>query len=311
MSGEDVSLPAPDENLGIGSVNAPRPEVSLASVGRQLGDSRKARGLTVADVAKSIKLSVRQVEALEVDDWSSLPGNTMIRGFVRNYARLLNLNPDPLMSALDLLQMPKAPELGIITGPSVSLPQESKVARRDYLSVISGLTVLVLAVLAYFFFSPEMWQSSLSVLKSVTQFNEPVTERNEDQSKEESSPATAGIVVSDVAASADEPALTVPTPASEIMAAVAPVPVSSPPAPAIRNALLFNFAKPSWVEVRDKNGQLLLSQLCQADSQREIEGTPPFSLIVGNATHVTVQYKGNPVDLSKRSKDDVARVTVE
>jgi cytoskeleton protein RodZ len=46
-------------------------------------------------VAQSLKLGPRQVAALENEDWQSLPGNTMIRGFVRNYARLLNIDVEP------------------------------------------------------------------------------------------------------------------------------------------------------------------------------------------------------------------------
>ena len=43
----------------------------------------------------------RQVEALERGDWQGLPGQTFIRGFIRNYARLLQIDPAPLMDQLD------------------------------------------------------------------------------------------------------------------------------------------------------------------------------------------------------------------
>ena len=41
------------------------------------------------------------------------------------------------------------------------------------------------------------------------------------------------------------------------------------------------------------------------------ESEPPFSLIIGNASHVTLSYQGKPVDLSNRSKGDVARITLK
>lgn len=63
--------------------------------------------------------------------------------------------------------------------------------------------------------------------------------------------------------------------------------------------------------MRDRTGQIIFSQLSQAGSQRDIEGQPPFVLVVGNAAHVTLQYKGKAIDLSKRSKDDVARLTLD
>ncbi|MEF8707781.1 MAG: DUF4115 domain-containing protein [Candidatus Accumulibacter propinquus] len=51
--------------------------------------------------------------------------------------------------------------------------------------------------------------------------------------------------------------------------------------------------------------------LSPAGSQREVDGQPPFSLVVGNATQVTVEYRGRAIELAPHSKDDVARLTVE
>ncbi|WP_269533392.1 RodZ family helix-turn-helix domain-containing protein [Chitinimonas sp. BJYL2] len=82
-------LPADDE------VPAP------STPGAILATQREQAGLTVADVAHKLKLSKRQIEALEADDFTVLPGNTFVRGFVRNYARLLSLDPQPLLHFLD------------------------------------------------------------------------------------------------------------------------------------------------------------------------------------------------------------------
>jgi cytoskeleton protein RodZ len=74
--------------------------------------------------------------------------------------------------------------------------------------------------------------------------------------------------------------------------------------------LAFSFAQPSWVEVRDRSGQIVLSRTNPAGSQ-QVAGQPPFTLVIGNASHVSLQYKGQPVELSPRSRDDVARLTLE
>ncbi|MBK7421711.1 MAG: helix-turn-helix domain-containing protein [Propionivibrio sp.] len=307
MSGEIDPVRAPDDEAHAGPEMTANPEASsealmlaVLSVGQQLRAAREARGLAVADVAKAIKLGPRQVVAIEADDWPSLPCTTIIRGFVRNYARLLELNPDPLMSALDSLKMPQAPELEMSVGSPVNIPQEGKVDRREYVRVISGLVVLVLAVLAYFFLPQELLNSALSALKDATQ----------------SRGAAAEKVVAPGADAARSSDVAVAPPATSVLpeGATTPplqsVPVSAS-APASPNVLQFSFAQPSWVEVRDRSGQIIFSQLSQADSQRDIEGQPPFALVIGNASHVTLQYKGKTVDLSLRSKDDVARLTLE
>ena len=58
-------------------------------------------------------------------------------------------------------------------------------------------------------------------------------------------------------------------------------------------------------------GQMIVSGMMPAASQREIVGQAPFSLVIGNATQVTVQYRGRLIDLAPHSKGDVARLTVE
>lgn len=263
------------------------------SVGQQLSTARLAKGLSTNDVAKALKLSLRQVEALEADDWPSLPCNTIIRGFVRNYARLLGLNSGLLMAALDRLTMPQGPELEMSVGTPVNLPQEGKVDRRDFVRVISGLIVLLLAVTAYFFLPQELWQSTLAALKSATQTTEVVAEKAAPLPEPEEAPAPEAAAMPATAALPEAPAM--PPPAASTSASV----------------LKFSFDQASWVEVRDRSGRVIFSQKNQPGTEREIEGQPPFAVVIGNSAHVTLQYKGKPVDLSRRSKDDVTRLTLE
>ena len=315
MSGTIVPQRVADDEASVGSDVAPATQAvlektaeAMTSVGQQLQKARLAKGLTADEVAKALKLSPRQVVAMEDDDWSSLPCNTIIRGFVRNYARLLGLNADSLMSQLDSLTLPQGPELEVTVGTPVSMPAEGRVDRRDFARVLSGLLVLVLAVAAYFFFPQELWLSTLSALKTATQRDEVVVEKAPAEPEAAKAPEAAP-VQTDALPAAVQPAATPP--------AAEPAPVATPSSPATTpastsaNVLKFSFAQPSWVEVRDRNGQVIFSKKNDAGTEREIEGQPPFAVVIGNAGHVTLQYKGKAVDLSKRSKEDVARLTLE
>ena len=71
-----------------------------ATAGALLGAAREASGLTIDAVAQQLKLAPRQVRALEEDDYTHLPGRTFVRGFVRNYARLVHLDPDEVVGSL-------------------------------------------------------------------------------------------------------------------------------------------------------------------------------------------------------------------
>ena len=315
MSGTIVPQRVADDEARVGSEVAAATQAapeksaeSMTSVGQQLQTARLAKGLSADEVAKALKLSPRQVVAMEDDDWSSLPCNTIIRGFVRNYARLLGLNADSLMGQLDPLTLPQGPELEMTVGTPVSMPAEGRVDRRDFARVLSGLLVLVLAVSAYFFFPQELWLSTLSALKTATQRDEVVVEKAPPAEPEAAATPEAAPVPAEALPAAVQPAA---TPAVPPAPATSPSTPPSTPATTSANVLKFSFAQPSWVEVRDRSGQVIFSKKNDAGTVREVEGQPPFAVVVGNAGQVTLQYKGKAIDLSKRSKEDVARLTLE
>ncbi len=72
----------------------------VANVGTALREAREAMGLSVHDIANRIKFAPRQVEALEANDFANLPQATFLRGFVRSYARVLQLDEAALIAAL-------------------------------------------------------------------------------------------------------------------------------------------------------------------------------------------------------------------
>ena len=73
--------------------------VEEEEAGAVLRAAREAAGLTVAEVARRLKLTVRLVEAIEANDRRRFPPAVYLRGFVRNYARLLGLDAEPLLAA--------------------------------------------------------------------------------------------------------------------------------------------------------------------------------------------------------------------
>ncbi len=298
-----------------------RPEVSVGLVLRQ---ARESRQMSVADVAQLLKISYRQVDALENDNWDALPGQTFVLGFIRNYARLLHLDAMPLLQQIKAAQTPDNPNIVLPEASAASLPQPGQGKRRDLAAVAGAALMVGVAVAAYFLVPADFWQSAPEP--------EPVTETAAAEAEPEQAfpPAVPAEGSSSEAAATGAPeqmpaavtppaAAAAPAPAAPAApAAVAtPAPVTvSPPAPsgavaAGQARFKFRFEQPSWVEVKDKSGQIVFSQLSPAGSEREVEGVPPFSLVVGNASHVKLTYKGRDVPLEPRSKDDVARVNLD
>jgi len=70
------------------------------TLGQTLSAERERQGLSRADAAQRLHMSAWQVEALETGDFKRLPKGTFLRGFVRNYAKVLGLAPDSVIPLL-------------------------------------------------------------------------------------------------------------------------------------------------------------------------------------------------------------------
>ncbi|CAH0314515.1 Cytoskeleton protein RodZ [Massilia sp. Bi118] len=76
--------------------------------GQVLAAQREAMGWTVEQVADQLKLAVRQVVALEAGDYAALPSPAVTRGFVRAYAKLVRVDPAPLVAQIAIESQPAA-----------------------------------------------------------------------------------------------------------------------------------------------------------------------------------------------------------
>lgn len=279
------------------------PAPATVSVGERLRQARESRGLSTVELAEMLKLSARQVEALESSDWTKLPGHTFIRGFVRNYARAMQLDADSLLPDLEVPAQ-ATPRLDLPQNATAIMPDAGRAKKRDYAAVLGGVVLVALAVVAYYVVPQDLWMSK-----------EPPAEAAAKDAAAAPAPLfPPGTTPADAEARTDAAAgASSPANPPAVTAAASPEPAvpAAPAAVSDGKGLRFTFTQPSWVEVRDKSGQIVFSQLNAAGSQHEVTGVPPFALIVGNAAHVTVHYQGRVIDLQPRSKDDVARVTVE
>ncbi|MBM3392343.1 MAG: DUF4115 domain-containing protein [Betaproteobacteria bacterium] len=257
--------------------------------GALLRMARESRGMSVAEVAAALKLSPRQIEAIENEDFSRLSGATFIRGFVRNYAKLLKVDAAPVMAALKENQvLPQA----VLTAPvdtGVKMPATSARHGRGYLlAMLFAMAMLAVALSLYF-----DWVDLRRVLKGAK------------------SPDAASVPRSEVA----QVVQPLPQPAAEPAAGEAPPPAAfqTAPAAAVSGAhqLVFSFDGSSWVEVKEAGGRIVFSQMNARGTTQVVEGRPPFQLVVGNASNVRLQYNDQPVDLRPHTRVEVARLTLE
>jgi len=70
------------------------------TVGEILRRAREAKKLSIEQVHRETKISVEVIESLEQDDTSAFASETYLKGFLRNYATFLGLEPDPLWAMM-------------------------------------------------------------------------------------------------------------------------------------------------------------------------------------------------------------------
>ncbi len=272
-------------------------EAQPFSVGTALREARTRLGLGVADVANRIKFAPRQIEALEADDFAHLPEITFVRGFVRSYARLLQLDPAPLLAALPGAVVQAAPAIAN-TLAEVPFPDVYSARKPNIIWLAAALAVA--AALALFAWLHGNAPSAPKAPKA------PKASRVETPAPAAALPASAVPPDTEVVQAPQVAAITV-----QQAAAPPAKPVAASSASKKAAAIRLAFDEESWVEVKDGDGKILFSQVSTPGSEKGINGKPPFSMVIGHTNGVHLYYKGQAVDLAPYTRAQVAHLTLE
>lgn len=328
--------------------------IGFLPLGEALLSSRNAKNLSQKDVSNNLRLSVRQIEALESNDFLALPQPMITRGFIRNYARFLEMDAEPLLESYRA-RMPETLPSELRVQTSINQVMQGKKSR-SWLKYFLGSVLVLLGLLTWFFYaeyrvkpakqSAEIITDAVSknVVAELVPLPEialPAAERNQE-SADNINPEVP-VVDNAAVISSEKEAVTGSTPA------ITPA-QSAPLRPSTDvdfNTLKENSAKSvqaqlaiagqtnvtdiaktnndiitskkvnlsvseeSWVQVRDKSGAVIYEKILVANTQDGFDGQPPFNLLIGNAKATTLTFLGKPVDLASKTKNNVARVTLE
>lgn len=258
-------------------------------MGEALADRRRALGYSVEDIVLKLKFGRHQLEALEQGRFDRLPGTTFVRGMIRNYARLLDLDPAPLLGQARSAARGDS-ETAIVLGkpiPFSDRPHRGNLAYAALSIVIAG----VIGAVAW------EWLAESAAGKRLT-FVRPAQAPVE--------PAPVPVAVAGTTLAVSEPPAAAPA-----QDAVPSVEADGLRTQAGTHRIALRFERDSWVQIRARDGRVLLSQLNPAGTERVIEGRPPFDLVIGNARHVQLRYDDRPVDLAPHLRIEVARLTLE
>ncbi len=327
---------------------------SVRGYGERLRKARESAGLSVDQVAQQLKLGPRQIEAIEAEDLENLPEIAYVRGFVRNYARLLGLDARSLLEVVPeaTLEPEKGATFRRPSGRMAELPRESASAKGIGRWLIPLLLVgLIVAFAGYEWLRQERARAGESEDQSppaaelptdaqtltpvqptplplapgqpgASGTTDPAGNTTGSDSKAAvgtglatgDSPSAGGTTTSAGTGSKGGSPATAPEGGGSFADGADKAKVAeggtATPSPPTTPEVRLTFDQPSWVELRDSTGRLLLSQTSPAGSTRVVTGDPPFSVVIGNAAGVRLTYNGQQVDLGPHIRANIARLSL-
>ncbi|MBY6186171.1 DUF4115 domain-containing protein [Marinobacter hydrocarbonoclasticus] len=303
-------------------------ENPVETPGPLLKAARERAGLTTQQVAQRLNLRHSVVQGMEQDSFEPGTSVTYIRGYVRNYARLVGLDEGRLNQALDgLHQVEPTPNM-----QSFSRRTNREKADNRWMMATWVIAAGILGLVIWWWLANEDTrqvapQSQPAQVQAPAAEQQPEAELpqpdQEAQSEEVSEPAYPG------SESAGEIEMGVTPPvtesASESEPESSPVveqpeqPVASESAAEVADAsttdaatsrLAISLNAECWMLVQDANGEVLLEGLKLDGFNTELEGEAPFSLRIGAPEAVSLVFNGEAVDLSTFRAGRVARLTL-
>ena len=238
-------------------------ETTTQYIGQQLSTARNRLGLSTSDVADRLRIRMMFVEALEREEWATIGEFVYVRGFLRNYAKLLGLDPCALVEQLTAEYAPEAaaprPTLDALAGSGLSsVSAEGETASRRWFPWVLGSLTALAAVLV--------------VMVGVSLFNT-FSASNQHQP--------------DATQPAENSAA--PSMAPQAQAAADGMTVEQTQSDGVN--LKLQLTQPSWLSVA-VDGKRVVYETLPAGTVREFHGVREITLRAGNAGGVVAKIDG-------------------
>lgn len=286
-----------------------------AQIGTRLRLAREERNLSIKDVADSLRLRVSVIEDIENNQFNNEKITTFIRGYIRAYAKLVNIDADSLLQEQSLFP--------VVQQQDVKMQSFSKKTRRQksdsrimtltwaIFSVAIGITIIW------------WWQAKQRDL-----IEQPQEIAQQNATEKTINTSTMKVSRSELVATAVETKSTekpVVTPAKntvetttkknssvvkETVKEETVKEVTKPKVEVKAPNIEMNFIADCWVDIRDANGKRLLTGIKSRGEKVELNGKQPFKLVLGAPSAVELKYNGKKVDLSNYPPKRVARLSL-
>ena len=293
--------------------------------GHLLRQAREEQGLSQKETARDLHLTSKVINAIEEDDFELIPSFVFARGYIRSYARHLGLDGQALVAEFDLAYgVPNnsaKPMSAIRKGVQQSKPGDT------WVKLISIVFVVGLVAASIVWWQSQNGSQMLPQLSSGAPQELPSDALVEDLDADD-----ADLDLLLLSTNESEVDAIVPEAESIIESEEAQVVVVEPVVDPVANAateqapkevtdavvllpnqaqLVMVFDKDCWVEIKDANGKMVLSDLYSAGDTIEQVITAPIEVLLGRSSGVaTMTFDGRTIDLKPHTRKDIARLTL-
>lgn len=292
--------------------------------GHLLRQAREEQGLSQKETARDLHLTSKVINAIEEDDFELIPSFVFARGYIRSYARHLGLDGQALVAEFDLAYgVPNnsaKPMSAIRKGVQQSKPGDT------WVKLISIVFVVGLVAASI------VWWQSQNGSQMLPQLSSGAAQELPSDALVEDLDADADLDLLLLSTNESEVDAIVPEAESIIESEEAQVVVVEPVVDPVANAateqapkevidavvllpnqaqLVMVFDKDCWVEIKDANGKMVLSDLYSAGDTIEQVITAPIEVLLGRSSGVaTMTFDGRTIDLKPHTRKDIARLTL-
>ena len=289
------------------------------SIGQVLQAARLTRVMSAQDIARQLRLSEKQVTAIEEDDHSKFPNQTFLRGFIRNYAKLVQEDTEEFSQ---LLQQTFPP----VSTQAISYPVDGTPFKPDHRQSRGNIIIILVAVLVSMLLIYEVYRSggddhqtntnieNGTIAETTIQLETEVEQApKDDQNQFPSVISSNGSNFNSLTEGAETDQQKSDNIDKKLQIKTVPEVENKPVKKEGERALRFMFNEDSWVEVKDAEGKRVFSQTSPGNTEKTVFGRPPFSLTIGNAANVKLVYNAEPVDLMPYTSKNggVARLSLD
>lgn len=285
--------------------------------GQVLRMEREQKKLSIEEIAKRIHLDVKIIEAIENDSSEGMPAAIYVRGYLRSYAKIVNVDADKIIELYNTDSPPPPEILPEVKQPTQVSSNDKPVKAFTYLITL-GLVLLLL-----------IWYQSNFVVDSQTKDGRRNNTATSINGVDITSPIINHLDSWQLSTDQEEkqnidielttPLLTITDDVANLgTGKTGPAIEKTPIKIAEDNSLLstmmgqgpdtieMKLSSDSWVEIYDVKNKRLFHRLALAGEQYSIKGTGPLTITLGFSKGVTIKYNGQPFNIAPHSRAGVA-----